>query len=76
MIAYPQAVINWVLAQPSSGGYSIQEWHDCYSSYDRDAWASYYSKTVRVKGKSYQPEEWSEYMMSPPGRLATPSLAH
>ena len=74
MIAYPQAVINWVFAQPPSGGFTIPGWHDYYSSFDRDAWASYYSETVRVNGKSYLPEEWSEYMEGPAWRVGHPIL--
>ena len=74
MIAYPQAVINWVLAQPTTGGWSIQEWHDHCSSFNREAWAAYYSEKVFAKGKQYQPEEWSEYMASPEFRVGHPII--
>ena len=57
MIQYPQAVLNWVLAPISTGGWTIEEWHSHYSSFDQDAWAAYYSARVVVKGRQYEPEE-------------------
>ena len=74
MISYPQSVINWILAQPSTGGWTIQEWHDHYQSFDKEAWSKYYSEKVSLAGKKYEPEEWAEHMESPSFRVGHPII--
>ena len=74
MISYPQAVLNWVMAQTSTGGWTIEEWHSHYSSFDQDSWAAYYSAHVVVKGRQYEPEEWAEFMQSADFRVDHPLI--
>ena len=74
MIGYPTALVKWVMDQPSTGGWTVKEWHDHYSSFSGEEWAAYYSKKVVVKGKQWEPEEWSEYMAGPAWRVGHPIL--
>ena len=44
------------------------------TTFDREAWAAYYSDNVFPKGKKYLPEEWSEYMAGPEFRVGHPII--
>ena len=74
MIAYPQEVIEWILSQTSSGGYSVREWHEWYSQYDLVAWSEYYASHCSPGGVTYQAEQWHEYMLSPSWKVGHPGI--